>query len=168
MKRIWILAIICFTLTLAACSSHSGDSNEDGSISDQDLALGDRYGEGSIPTGQENSMFKDVHFHYDSSQVKGDDQPTIKSAAKYLKENPSVRAELEGHCDKRGTAEYNMALGERRAKSVATMLVNFGAPASQISTISYGSEIPVDPASNETAYAKNRRVHFTLYKKGKK
>ena len=156
-------------VAMVGCSSTSSEGEGDGSeITDQDLSLGDRYGEGNIPKAQADGMFKDVHFDYDSSAIRSDDQSTIKAVAKFLKDNPAVRAELEGHCDKRGTSEYNLALGERRAKSVASMAVNFGAPSSQISTISYGAEIPVDPSNSETAYAKNRRVHFTLYKKGSK
>ena len=162
-----IIYVFCL-FVVCACSSSTGSEGE-GGISDEDLALSQsRFGDGNIPKAGEDGMFKDVHFDYDSSSVKSEDQSTIKAAAKFLKENPSVQLELEGHCDKRGTSEYNMALGDRRAKSVATMVVSLGASAGQLSTISYGEEIPLDPADNEAAYAKNRRVHFTLYKKGKK
>lgn len=166
MKILNFLLLSTIFILAASCSSSSGDADEEGTLTDEDMAMaGDRYGDGNIPRGAEGGMFKDVHFDYDSSSVRSEDQETIRSVAKFLKSNPEVQAELEGHCDRRGTSEYNMALGERRAKSVATMLADLGAKSAQLSTISYGEEIPVDSADTDSAYAKNRRVHFTLYKK---
>ena len=152
----------------AGCSSTN--SGKDGSnISDSDLALTDqnRYGEGNIPGAEAGSgAFKDVLFQYDSSGVPDDAQQQVHEAAKALQADPSLHAEIEGHCDKRGTAEYNMALGERRAKSVASLLVTFGVPSSQLSTVSYGKEIPLVQGDSEDAYAKNRRAHFAVFRQG--
>ena len=106
-----------------------------------------------------------MHFDYDSAVVRQEDYATVQNNAKMLASDPSLQMELEGHCDKRGTAEYNLALGEERAKAVAAILVNYGARADQLSTISYGEEIPLDPRDADDAYAKNRRVHFAVYRK---
>lgn len=165
-------------VVLSSCSSSSKSKNnegaEDGSasgLSDQDLALenarkdGGRYQGGNIPVPKEGGKFPDIFFDYDSAVVKQEYQEIVQSNAKLLKSDPSLQMEIEGHCDKRGTAEYNLALGEERAKSVAAMMVKFGASASQLSTISYGEEIPLDPADNDAAYAKNRRAHFAVFRK---
>ena len=80
----------------------------------------------------------------------------------WLRPYPSVRILIEGHCDERGTAAYNLALGERRADTAKEFLVNLGIPADRVTTISYGEEKPVDPGQNEEAWAKNRRAHFEL------
>ncbi|MCC6933059.1 MAG: OmpA family protein [Deltaproteobacteria bacterium] len=165
MKILFYLFLLFTLITFSACSSSSGNGDGDGTVTDEDMALGDRYGEGNIPKASDGGMFEDVHFGHDSITISASGQEIIKAVAKFLKSNPEVQAELEGHCDKRGTSEYNMALGERRSKAVATMLVSFGANAKQLSTISYGEEIPLDAADSDAAFAKNRRVHFTLYKK---
>ena len=154
----------------AACSSSSKNKNnglDDASgISDQDLSVDkNRYAGGSIPLASEGQQFPDVHFDYDSAVVRQDDYETVRSNAKLMAGDANLQMEVEGHCDKRGTAEYNLALGEERAKAVAAMLVNYGARAEQLSTISYGEEIPLDPRDSDDAYAKNRRVHFAVFRK---
>lgn len=163
-------ALAIFVLLAAAgCSSSSG--GKDGNISDSDLTLTDqnRFGEGNIPGAETGSgPFKDVMFLYDSASVPDEYQQQVHEAAQALQGDTTLHAEIEGHCDKRGTSEYNMALGERRAKAVASLLVSFGVPKSQLSTVSYGEEIPLDPADNETAYAKNRRAHFAVFRQGEK
>lgn len=172
--RVATFAITCAVLStgFTACSSSSKGKNngldENGvGISDQDLALDkNRYGTGNIPVASEGgNQFPDVHFDYDSAVVQQADYEIVRSNAKLLSSDPSMQMELEGHCDKRGTAEYNLALGEERAKAVAALLVSFGARADQLSTISYGEEIPLDPRDADDAYAKNRRVHFAVYRK---
>ena len=163
------LILVSFFLGFAACSAtSSGGQKGDGvpTFSDEDLALaeGQRYGDGSIPEAKEGGLFQDVYFEYDSAVVLPEYQEMIRQNAAVLQKDPTLHAEIEGHCDRRGTNEYNLALGEERAKSVAALMVSFGAAPSQISTISYGEEIPLDPADNDTAYAKNRRAHFALYR----
>ena len=165
-----LLTSIAATTVLSGCSSSSKGKNageEDGTgISDSDLAVDkNRYGSGNIPMASESGQFPDVHFDYDSAVVRQEDVATVQNNAKMLAGDPSLQMELEGHCDKRGTAEYNLALGEERAKAVAAILVNYGARADQLSTISYGEEIPLDPRDSDDAYAKNRRVHFAVYRK---
>jgi len=168
-KSIFVSAFFC--ISLIGCSKGvggygSGDGT-DGSISDQDLALSEqqRWGDGNIPQAQADGLFKDIMFGYDSSEIPAEGIEQLKQNAQVLIGDPVLHAEVEGHCDKRGTNEYNLALGEQRARSVATLLVSYGVKAEQLSTVSYGEEIPIDPADSEDAYAKNRRVHFALYKK---
>jgi peptidoglycan-associated lipoprotein len=79
-----------------------------------------------------------------------------------MKKHPNAKLQIEGHCDERGTAEYNMALGERRATAVMTYLGSLGVPKAALSTVSFGKEKPLDPGHNEGAWAKNRRAHFVL------
>ena len=167
------LCLVAAAITVTGCSSSSKSKNngldENGAgISDQDLSIDkNRYGNGNIPLAAEGQQFPDIHFDYDSAVVRQDDYEVVRNNAKLIASDSSLQMEVEGHCDKRGTAEYNLALGEERAKAVAAMLVNFGARADQLSTISYGEEIPLDPRDTEEAYAKNRRVHFAVYRNKK-
>jgi len=108
------------------------------------------------------SRFDDVLFDFDKSEVKEDGRKTSQVVADYLKKNPAAKLQIEGHCDERGTSEYNMALGERRATAVMTYLVSLGVPKAALSTVSFGKEKPLDPGHDEGAWAKNRRAHFVL------
>jgi peptidoglycan-associated lipoprotein len=99
-----------------------------------------------------------VHFATDSSDVDPEGQQTLTKQALWLRKYPQVRVTIEGHCDERGTREYNLALGDRRANAAKTFLVNAGVPAGRISVISYGKERPVATGSDEDAYAQNRRA----------
>ena len=104
----------------------------------------------------------DIHFEFDKSSLLPEAQEILKEKAEWLRRNPGVSAIIEGHCDERGTNEYNIALGDRRAKSAKSFLVNLGIAGSRLETISYGEERPVDPGHNENAWAKNRRAHFVI------
>lgn len=167
-KLSFCLILILLVVGGSACSSKkkgAGDGlGEDGAMSEEDLAL-KRWGQGNIPMADGGGPLEDVFFDYNSSALRSDAHETIKRNAQMLASDPSLHAELEGHCDRRGTNEYNLALGEERAKAIAQALLNQGVGASQLSTISYGEEIPLDPAENESAFAKNRRVHFAVYRK---
>jgi peptidoglycan-associated lipoprotein len=103
-----------------------------------------------------------IYYDFDSAALSALAQATLKSKAAWLKENAGVMVTIEGHCDERGTNEYNLALGERRALSARAYLVDLGISASRLSTISYGEERPLDNRSNEEAWAKNRRGQFKL------
>jgi peptidoglycan-associated lipoprotein len=107
-------------------------------------------------------MFRDIHFGYDSYSVEGEARIDVETNARVLSEKSGMKIVLEGHCDERGTVEYNMALGAQRARAVKNALVALGVPSSRIETISYGEEIPLDPGHDESAWAKNRRVHFAV------
>jgi peptidoglycan-associated lipoprotein len=103
-----------------------------------------------------------VYFDFDKFNLRSDARASLDKDVALLKEFPDAIIKLEGHCDERGTVEYNIALGEKRADAVATYLVNNGIAANRISTISYGKERPVDPNHTEDAWAKNRRVEFKI------
>ena len=103
-----------------------------------------------------------VYFAFDSAALSPMAQATLKRKAMWLNENPGATVTIEGHCDERGTNEYNLALGERRAESARAYLVDLGIASSRLSTISYGEERPLDPRHNEEAWAKNRRAQFKL------
>ncbi len=106
-------------------------------------------------------LTEDIYFDFDSSALLPETQEVLKSKAEWLQENASVSATIEGHCDERGTNEYNIALGDRRAQSAKAFLVNLGVAESRLMAESKGEEFPVDPGHNEEAWAKNRRAHFT-------
>jgi len=102
----------------------------------------------------------DVYFDFNRSALTPASQSQMKTNAAWLAANPNSNAILEGHCDERGTDEYNMALGERRAGAAKDYLVRLGVASSRLQTISYGEERPLDTGHNEAAWSKNRRVHF--------
>src|SRR5690242_16462529 len=103
-----------------------------------------------------------VFFAYDQADISSEGQQTLQRQAQWLRRYPNVSVTIEGHCDERGTREYNLALGERRAQAVKNVLVASGIPASRISTISYGKERPAVVGSSEEAYAQNRRAVTTI------
>ncbi|MCD4721786.1 MAG: peptidoglycan-associated lipoprotein Pal [Desulfobacula sp.] len=104
---------------------------------------------------------QDIHFEYDSSDLSSMAKMVLKEKAAWLKTNYSA-VTIEGHCDDRGTTEYNLALGERRASTAKSYLINLGVAASRLNTISYGEEQPIDSGVTESAYRKNRRAHFAI------
>jgi peptidoglycan-associated lipoprotein len=113
----------------------------------------------------ESSLLKDIRFDFDKYDIRSQDTEILKENAALLKKYPNVKIQIEGHCDERGTTEYNVALGERRANSTKRYLLSLGIPADHLSTISYGEEKPVDPGHTEDAWAKNRRAHFIILSK---
>jgi peptidoglycan-associated lipoprotein len=113
----------------------------------------------------ESKLLKDIYFNYDKYDVRPEDMQAMKDNASLLLKYASVKIQIEGHCDERGTAEYNLALGERRAESAKKYLISQGVSANRLSTISYGKEMPADPKHNEEAWAKNRRSHFVILSK---
>ena len=104
----------------------------------------------------------DIHFDFDKFFLTDKAKEILAKKASWLLDNPGVKIEIEGHCDERGTNEYNMALGERRANSAMKYLITAGVKVDRISTISYGEEHPVDPGRNEASWIKNRRTHFRI------
>lgn len=101
-----------------------------------------------------------VHFGYDSSELSNEDLRTLQAHAQFLMANANSRVALTGHTDERGTREYNMALGERRAKAVESFLITSGVNAGQLEAVSYGKEMPVNPGHDENAWKENRRVEI--------
>ena len=111
---------------------------------------------------KEASEFSDIHFAFDRFDLRPDERKILDMHAKWLKAHPEFMVRIEGNCDERGTVEYNMALGQRRAASAMKYLVDLGVEKKRLSTISYGKERPLDPGHNEDAWAKNRRDHFNV------
>jgi len=109
-----------------------------------------------------NSPLKPVFFDLDSAEIETPAQAALTENATVLKRFPSWTVTIEGHCDERGSAEYNLALGERRAVAARTYLVSLGIPADRLRTVSYGKEFPFDSGHDDPAYAKNRRAHFVI------
>jgi peptidoglycan-associated lipoprotein len=109
-----------------------------------------------------NSPLRPVFFELDSSDLTSEGQRILDGNAGLLKQNATWVVTIEGHCDERGTAEYNLALGERRAVAARAYLISLGLPADRLRTVSYGKEFPFDPGHDEGAYGKNRRAHFVI------
>ena len=105
---------------------------------------------------------QDIYFEFDQATLTPDAREILAKNGEWLRINRDVAITIEGHCDERGTNEYNLALGDRRAESVKTFLADLGVDSSRLKTISYGEEQPSDPNHSESAWAKNRRAHFLI------
>ncbi len=113
----------------------------------------------------ESKLLKDIHFDFDKYDIRPGDAEILKENAALLTKYPKIKIQIEGHCDERGTVEYNLALGERRANSAKKYLISLGIASDRISAISYGKERPLDPGHNEETWAKNRRAHPVILSK---
>ncbi len=163
-----VLVALCFAVSIGACAKKRRTTTEDtaygsGGGAGSEEGLNDRgslerYRHGLGP--EEGGVLKDAYFAFDSSELDREARDVLNANAEWLKENPRARTEIEGHCDERGTTEYNLALGARRAKAAKDYLVSLGVSAGRLSTISYGEELPICRESNESCWARNRRVHF--------
>jgi len=122
----------------------------------------DRIASGSLDDLNRNSPLKPVFFDYDSSELTAAGQAALDENLALLRRYATWTVTIEGHCDERGTAEYNLALGERRAVAARAYLLSLGISAARLRTVSYGKEFPFDPGHDERAYAKNRRAHFVI------
>jgi len=107
-------------------------------------------------------LFADVHFDYDKADIREEDRAILSRNADALRKYDFLRVTVEGHCDERGTVEYNLALGERRAKGVLDYLVSLGVPADHLKSVSYGKERPLCQEQAESCFARNRRGHLTV------
>ena len=107
-------------------------------------------------------LLGDIHFDLDKSDIRDSERPTLTKNADILKRYDFLRVTVEGHCDERGTVQYNLALGERRAKATLDYLTSLGVPAERLKTVSYGKEVPVCSESNEACWQRNRRAKFTV------
>jgi peptidoglycan-associated lipoprotein len=115
---------------------------------------------GESPTTAPGSALKEIYFDFDRYELSSEARATLKASGDWLRINPSVRVEIEGHCDERGTGEYNLALGAKRAQAAKDYLVSLGVAAGRLSTVSFGEEIPVCREHNESCWSKNRRDRF--------
>jgi peptidoglycan-associated lipoprotein len=169
MKRCWVgLAVVVFGVAVGTgCSSKKGSDlgAQGGAAGLSDESLGG--GGGSLALAQagkggaeDNGPLHDIHFAYDSFELDETSRQTLQENGQWLKDHPNVRVEVEGHCDDRGTAEYNLALGAKRAAAAKSYLVNLGIGSDRMTTISYGEELPVCSEETEECWARNRRDHF--------
>jgi len=107
-------------------------------------------------------MLVDIHFAFDRYDLSPVARENLGKNAEFILKFSEAEIQIEGHCDERGTNEYNLALGERRAMTARNYLISLGVPINRLSTISYGEELPIDPNHNEEAWTKNRRGHFVI------
>ena len=129
-----------------------GETGPRGSLGDEIAGHGPR----------EDGPLRDVHFDYDRSDLRAEDRAILQANAQWLRDHSTANVEIEGHCDERGTGEYNMALGGKRADAVKSYLVALGIPAGRFSTISYGDELPLCREATQTCWARNRRAHSVV------
>jgi peptidoglycan-associated lipoprotein len=125
-------------------------------------APGDAIGSKDLDALNRESPLAPVYFGLDSFEINAEGRTILQNTAQILQKQPTWQVTVEGHCDERGTAEYNLSLGERRAVAAKTYLVSLGVSADRLRTVSYGKEFPFDPGHDESAYAKNRRAHFVI------
>jgi peptidoglycan-associated lipoprotein len=118
--------------------------------------------QGTLGKSDSAGPLRDVYFEFDRYDLPAESRETLKSNATWLKTNPQATAEIEGHCDDRGTNEYNLALGAKRAESVKRYLIDLGIETGRLSTISYGEELPQCQEQTESCWAKNRRAHSVV------
>ena len=130
-------------------------------LTTEEYALGGRFAADDRVT---DVQFDNVHFEYDSFQIQNNEVSTIEAVADYLRRNPGMRLVVEGHCDERGSREYNLSLGESRALAVRAYLIGLGIEGGRIQTRSYGEEQPLDPGHTPAAYRRNRRAEFAIYR----
>ena len=140
-------------------------AKEEAAKRDLDKSLVAKKEPGIEGTVFESSLLKDIRFDFDRYDVRPQDTEILRENVALLKKYSNVKIQIEGHCDERGTTEYNVALGERRANSTKRYLLSLGISADRLSTISYGEEKPTDPGHTEDAWAKNRRAHFIILSK---
>jgi peptidoglycan-associated lipoprotein len=115
----------------------------------------------SDPSG-EGGPLADIHFEFDQAALTDQARATLEKHALWLQNHREARVTVEGHCDERGTVDYNLALGDKRAQATRDYLVSLGVAPERLRTASFGKERPLDPSSNEQAWAKNRRAHFAV------
>ena len=120
----------------------------------EDFSVNDASGEGG--------PLADIYFDYDQARLSDEARATLEKHALWMQNHRAAKIAIEGHCDERGTTDYNLALGEQRARATRDYLVSLGVAGDRLTTVSYGKERPLDPASNEAAWAKNRRAHFVV------
>jgi peptidoglycan-associated lipoprotein len=149
------IAVLSAVFLLSACDTNpTGGAGADG----KGGVAGGVNGETSGYLDADKNVGDRVFFDYDSSAINDEAKQTLEMQAAWLKKNPTVGLSVEGHCDERGTREYNIALGERRATAAKKLLVSLGVAANRITTISYGKERPAVVGSDESAWSQNRRA----------
>jgi peptidoglycan-associated lipoprotein len=156
---------LCAMIALSSCSKKDVKQDEPLINPSGDTGGAADTGSGNVGSGNvagDSGDMQTAYFDFDSYKINGSAKSALKADADYLKANPNATVQIEGHCDERGTTEYNLALGERRANAAKTYLIRLGVEKSRLSTISYGKERPADPGHDESAWSKNRRAAFVI------
>jgi peptidoglycan-associated lipoprotein len=157
-RRLALILGVTAMLMAAGCASNK--TKDEGGVptapsADENTTLGDS------DSGKALGL-QTIHFPYDSFILDSEGKSTAKANAEILKSKPSMKVQIEGHCDQRGGIQYNIALGEKRANAVRRYLQDLGVPGDRMTVISFGKERPIDPGTSEEAYAKNRRANFVI------
>lgn len=164
------LVLLGAVLVLGGCSSKKSTTGVDGTdaskLGENGMGAG---GDSSLTQLQKGTLgggdhgpLTDIHFGYNEYTIQPQDGSILRSNASWLQSNPATRVQVEGHCDERGSEEYNMALGAKRAQAAKDYLVTLGIAGSRVSTISYGKELPLCTEHDESCWAQNRRDHFAV------
>lgn len=174
-KKLWISLALAFVipglLFTVSCAKKAVDIEPEPAAAVEDdtaakaaaeQAAAEEAARKAAMDARELFLYEDIYFEFDKSDLLAESQEVLRGKAEYLKDNPDVLVIIEGHCDERGTNEYNLALGDRRASSAKAFLVNLGIAGSRLTSVSYGEERPADPGHDEEAWAKNRRDHFAI------
>ncbi|MGQ9921440.1 MAG: peptidoglycan-associated lipoprotein Pal [Desulfobacca sp.] len=171
---LFLLVSGCAKKKIVATTGPGGAEAEAGQIQEETLGgglPGERLGRarrGVSPRAQaygpEGIAFEseDVHFDFDQATLTPESRQILQKKAAFLQRHPEVQITIEGHCDQRGSSDYNLALGQRRADAVKTYLEDLGIAGNRLATVSYGKEQPLDPEMNEAAFARNRRAHLVI------
>jgi peptidoglycan-associated lipoprotein len=169
MKRVWVIIAVSLIVT-AGCNINTvtkSDTQENLGRKSEKIptmpveSIDSKNDATAKTTGQDN-MFDDILFDYDRYDVKETSKPILSNVSDWLSKHPEAKISIEGHCDERGTNEYNLALGDRRAKAVKEYLLSMGVVSKKADTISYGEERPLCKESTEDCWTKNRRAHFVV------
>ncbi len=167
-KRLLGVAVVGLLVAVlgVGCSAKKKEAKagaEGAGLGEEGLAGGslERYKQGTLGSGEEGPL-KDVRFAFDSYEIDESARGALRDNGDWLKDNPRPRVEIEGHCDERGTVEYNLALGAKRARAAKDYLVTLGVSADRLTTISYGEELPLCREHTEECWARNRRAHFVV------
>lgn len=166
MHPAWFVAVLITALGLSACPKkapqplvRSAPSTSDSSMSESDV---ETRVEERVEKEPEGGPLKQIFFAYDSFDLSSEARQTLQANAEWLTNNPDAKVQVEGHCDERGAAAYNLALGARRAQAAHEYLIGSGIAPERLSTISYGEELPVCNDANETCWQQNRRGQFQI------
>ena len=190
-KNLFLIFLVTSTLALVGCSSKKGSTRDDdpfgnlGTDPEIGMGSGNDYQMGDMPLNYDQDgfyginqladpvmradaqqAFQTIYFNFNDSSLTQPAQSQSQNVASFMKKYPNVLVKVEGHCDVRGEAEYNMGLGSRRAMSVIQYVVDLGVPSVSLFSISYGKEKPVDLGTTEEAHSKNRRAQFLVKLKG--
>jgi peptidoglycan-associated lipoprotein len=171
-RRIGLAAVV-LALALAGCSSKKPSGAAEGGLGSNPRGLGQegmggaggsslsQFQKGQLGSGEQGPL-SDIHFDYNDYTVRSQDSEILHSNADWLQKNPTRRVQIEGHCDERGSEEYNIALGAKRAQAAKEYLQTLGVAGDRMSTISYGKELPLCTEHTEDCWAENRRDHFAV------